>query len=146
MLGEIDFKVLWPCGETHDGGNPESIVGILCVNSVRIMMTGDIDDGSEMVMVHNGAVTDCDILKVAHHGSRTSSCPEFLSSCAPENAVISVAEYNVYGHPAAETLNRLGKVEANIFLTSKNGAIIVKIQRNKYSINCFKGKEWLRIL
>ena len=138
-VGDIEFQVLWPLRNSDVGGNPESVVGILKVSGIKIMMTGDIDEESERVMDKNGLVTDCDILKVAHHGSRTSSCSEFLSSCAPEIAVISVAEYNMYGHPAPETLERLGKVEANTYLTSKNGAIIVKIQRNKYKINCFKG-------
>lgn len=138
-VGDIEFQVLWPVGETHNGGNPESVVGMLKINGVKILMTGDVDEESERIMVNEGLVPDCDILKVAHHGSRTSSCQEFLSLCEPENAVVSVALYNMYGHPAPETMERLGKVEANVFLTSENGAIIVIIQRNKYKINCFKG-------
>ncbi len=137
-VGDIEFQVLWPVGTTYNGGNPESVVGVLMINGVDIMMTGDIDEESERVMVNSGLVSDCDILKVAHHGSKTSSSSEFLSSVSPEVAVVSVAEYNVYGHPAPETMERLEKVEANVFLTSKNGAIIVKIQKDKYEINCFK--------
>ncbi|MCR5803581.1 MAG: DNA internalization-related competence protein ComEC/Rec2 [Clostridia bacterium] len=136
--GKVEFQVLWPGGRTYNGGNPESVVGVLKIDGVKIMMTGDIDEDSERIMVNRGLISDCDILKVAHHGSKTSSSLEFLSSVSPEAAVVSVAEYNVYGHPAPETLERLGKVEANVFLTSKNGAIIVKIQKDKYKINCFK--------
>ena len=137
-VGDIEFQVLWPIGRTFNGGNPESVVGVLMISGVKIMMTGDIDEDSERIMVNKALVDDCDILKVAHHGSKTSSCSEFLSSCSPEVAVVSVAEYNMYGHPAPETMDRLGKVEANVFLTSKNGAIIVKIQNNKYKISCLK--------
>ena len=63
---------------------------------------------------------------------------KFLETIKPEIAVISVALKNTYGHPAPEVLDRLGEVEANIYQTSKNGAIIVTINDENYEITCFK--------
>ena len=64
------------------------------------------------------------MLKVAHHGSRGSSTPEFLAAVTPSLAVISVGARNAYGHPAPETLARLAAAGARVLRTNRDGALI----------------------
>ncbi|MCR5617327.1 MAG: DNA internalization-related competence protein ComEC/Rec2 [Clostridiales bacterium] len=137
-VGKVDLKIIAPDDTTETGENPDSLVGIISYAKTSILMTGDIDQEKERELIEKGLISDVDILKVAHHGSRTSTSREFLKASSPEVCVISVALYNNYGHPSEETMERLGEVEANTYLTSKNGAIIVKIQKDRYKITCFK--------
>ena len=132
--GNACLKAIWP--DKAVDGNPGSVVTVAEVDGVRILLTGDIDIDCENQMIDR--ITDIDILKVAHHGSKYSSSLEFLEKAKPEIAVISVALDNDYGHPAPEVLDRLGEVEAKIYQTSKNGSIIVTIKNHKYEISCFK--------
>ena len=68
---------------------------------------------------------DCDILKVAHHGSKYSSSEDFIEACSPEAAVISVGKNNFYGHPTPETLERLDSYGCEVFRTDREGAVIL---------------------
>ena len=74
---------------------------------------------------------NCDVLKVAHHGSSTSTNLEFLNEVSPIIAVISVGENN-YGHPSNKVLNKLKGKNIEIFRTDKNGTIIIGTNGNKY--------------
>jgi len=74
-------------------------------------------------MVRSGRLLSCDVLKVGHHGSHTSSTPLFLSAVHPRVAVISVGSHNTYGHPSPETIDRLKSVGVRTFRTDRNGAV-----------------------
>ena len=78
------------------------------------------------------------ILKVAHHGSKTSSSEEFLQAVNPQFAVISVGKYNNFNHPNEEVLTRLENINAQIFRTDEQGAIVFSTDGNKISIHTFK--------
>lgn len=78
--------------------------------TTRILLTGDISSTIEQSMVATGYLSDVDILKVPHHGSKTSSSAELLSATQPEYAVIQVGSDNSYGHPHAEIVDRLESV------------------------------------
>lgn len=78
--------------------------------TTRILLTGDISSTIEQSMVAAGYLSDVDILKVPHHGSKTSSSAELLSATQPEYAVIQVGSDNSYGHPHAEVVDRLESV------------------------------------
>ncbi len=71
-----------------------------------------------------------DILKVAHHGSNTSSTEDFLKKVAPQIAVIGVGVNNKFGHPKSEVLDRIIKFGAKIYRTDINGEIIMKIYKD----------------
>jgi competence protein ComEC len=73
-------------------------------------------------MVAHGRVAPATLLKVGHHGSRTSTNPEFLASVAPKDAVISVGRHNTFGHPRSEVLGRLEAARVRTFRTDRCGA------------------------
>ena len=75
----------------------------------------------EASMVYGNKNIDCDILKVAHHGSSYSTCKEFVSATSPEYAVISLGENNPYGFPRKEVLDNLSNI--NVYRTDINGDI-----------------------
>ncbi len=89
-------------------------------------MTGDLGLEGEALFVQRwgGADVDVDVLKVGHHGSRSSSSTAFLELVSPERAVISVGEDNSYGHPHAEALERLAALSIEVSRTEE-GAITI---------------------
>ena len=97
--------------------NDSSIVASLVFNDVEFLFTGDITDKIEKQLDIRA-----DVLKIAHHGSNSSSCSEFLEKVSPEVAVISVGENN-YGHPSAEVLQRLQQFGIPILITKDLGDV-----------------------
>ena len=73
-------------------------------------------------MVSSGRLRPVTLLKVGHHGSRTSTNPEFLAAVAPQDAVISVGQHNTFGHPRAEVLERLEAAHVHTLRTDREGA------------------------
>ena len=111
------------------GGNEDSLVAMLHIlgeEDTVILFTGDIGFGVEEILIDAGIDLDCDILKVAHHGSKYSSSVGFIEACSPDLAVISVGRNNFYGHPAPETLGRLKSYGCYVFRTDEEGAVIVE--------------------
>ncbi|MCX7011310.1 MAG: MBL fold metallo-hydrolase, partial [Candidatus Sumerlaeota bacterium] len=78
---------------------------------------------AERSMLGAPAALDCDYMTAAHHGSRTSSGAAFLAVVAPEAAFITCGEENAYGHPHAETLERLREIGACVYRTDRDGSI-----------------------
>ena len=104
-----------------------------------VLLTGDAGFETEERLLTDGKLYDTDILKVAHHGSRFSTSYDFLRTIIPEDSVISVGEYNNYGHPSDVVLKNLNDISSNIYQTSKNGAITVRFYEYNYSIECMNG-------
>jgi competence protein ComEC len=92
------------------------------------LFTGDMTDFAERNLVADGKAIDCDVLKIAHHGSKTSTSLEWVDAVSPKYAVISVGENNIYGFPNNDVLERLRGV--NIFRTDINGDITIKANKN----------------
>lgn len=138
-LGEdLYLSCIWPlCSSYHDGENEDSIVLLMGSPSCSILFTGDAGMETEEKMLQLGLLTDVDILKVAHHGSRYSTGEDFLSIVMPEYSVISVGRNNPYGHPTEETLSRLDDISTMVYRTSENGAVKVDIYDGFYSIRPF---------
>lgn len=105
-------------------------------STANVLFTGDIGKNVEDYLVKNFDIK-ADILKVGHHGSRFSSGEEFLKKIGAKIAVIEVGKNN-YGHPTAQTLNRLELAGSRIFRTDKDGT--VKLTINGEMINIFKNK------
>lgn len=104
--------------------NTGSIVGILSYGNICFMLTGDSPIAIEEYMVSlYGNKLHCQVLKVGHHGSKTSSSQKFVAAVAPSYAVISAGKDNKYGHPNQETLDTLTKFGVDILRTDELGTI-----------------------
>ena len=90
------------------------------------LLASDATAVTEARLLAAGIPLGATVLKVAHHGSRGSSTPEFLRAVSPRVAVISVGARNSYGHPSPETLARLDAVEAAVYRTDRDGAVILE--------------------
>lgn len=108
--------------------NAISPIGILEYNGFRIVLTGDSNELNEPDFVERVGKIDCDVLKVAHHGSETSSTDEFLDCITCEYAVISCnAAGNTFYHPRQATLDRLTARGMEIYRTDNNGTIVLTV-------------------
>jgi competence protein ComEC len=109
---------------TNDG----SVVARLSYGNTSLMLTGDATTKTEGIILkeNSGMQLHSTILKVGHHGSRSSSSPEFVKAIAPAYALISDGKDNKYGHPHQETLNTLALFGAKIFRTDLLGTIVMK--------------------
>lgn len=120
---EIYFLILHPSEMAEKNSNENSIVGKLAFGDNCFLFTGDISSKIEKRLVEvYGEDLDCDVLKVAHHGSKYSSSPEFIGAVSPETAVISAGE-NRWGHPAEDVLQRLENFGIKILITKEEGDI-----------------------
>ncbi len=134
----LTITTLWPIRIQEDAGQDEnhmcSVFRIDYMGS-RILVTGDLDEEGERQMLAFYKGTDemrADVLKVGHHGSKTSTCEAFLDAVQPKAAVIQVGK-NLYGHPAEETLSRLEERGIEIYRNDRNGAVGVHFEENKLS-------------
>jgi competence protein ComEC len=106
-------------------GNNESLVLRITFGTRSFLLTGDIEKEAEARLVESESDLRADVLKVAHHGSKTSSTIGFLERVNPRHAVISVAKLSPFGHPHPEALARLRTTSARIWRTSECGAITI---------------------
>ena len=106
-----------------DNNNSNSIVLNISYKNNNFLFTGDCEESNEMDMINSYDLEDIDFLKVAHHGSYTSSSVAFLEETTPDIAVISCGYKNSYGHPHKSTLDNLESVDAKIFRTDQNGSM-----------------------
>lgn len=122
------LEVLFPrdtkLRDTRSDLNSNSVVTRLTHGKSCFLFTGDSEEPTEMALLDAG-LTQCDVLKVAHHGSRHSTTNAFLSVVKPKIALISLGVGNRYGHPGDETLARLGAVGAEIYRTDLMGTLTV---------------------
>lgn len=124
QFGDATIEILSPePGAEGTNPNEEGLVMELCYGKFRGLFTGDIGEETEKKILPR--LDDVDFLKVGHHGSRYSSCQEFLDRIQPEAAVISCSESNTYGHPSPETIKRLEQNGIKTMYTMKSGAVTV---------------------
>ena len=96
------------------------------------MFMGDAGVEKEKDILVKYNIDDIDVLKVGHHGSRTSSSKVFINKTNPRYSIISVGKNNRYGHPNKEVLNNLS--DSKIYRTDQDGSIMFKIKNNKLKI------------
>ena len=115
-------------------------VGRLVFGSFSMMFTGDAEAAEEKGIIASYAgELQSNILKAGHHGSKTSSSPEFLRLVKPEAALISCGAGNDYGHPHKETMKKFHDLKLHIFETDKNGTITVTSDGSTYEIHPEQG-------
>ena len=136
-IGEFEITIL----SDYDGDSEEnnrSTFVMAEIDGTKILFTGDAEAEMENKLIDDNINIDCDILKVGHHGSNTSSSERFLNQATPDYAVVSVGENNQYSHPHKETLKSLEKCGAKIFRTDKNGDITFDFTENKIELKTEK--------
>lgn len=136
-FGDMTFTVIAPY-ETGKDLNNDSVVVLAEYEDISVLMTGDTEESVEKQIIENFPDLHCNVLKVGHHGSKTSSCAEFLDTVKPTDCVISVGAKNKYSHPNKETLDALLERGVHIFRTDFDGDVILRTNGNQYKIETEK--------
>ena len=124
-LGSATFEILGPVTNEVEDINSMSVVVKLTYGENTFLFTGDAEKDEERSIIATGADLDCDVLKVGHHGSGTSSCTDWLDAVTPEICVIQVGDDNDYGHPHENIVERLMKYADEIYRTDLCGDIVI---------------------
>ena len=140
-LDDARFTVLWPDPgrvpaeppDTGTGINNVSIVLLGDVAGRRFLLAGDIEEEIDPVLIGRG-LPGVDVLKVAHHGSRTSSTDAFLDAVRPKIAIASAGAGNPYGHPAPGTIARLKAHGARVLRTDEDGTVEVTVEAARIGV------------
>ena len=117
----------------YDNENDNSNVIYIEQNGYKFMFMGDASVTTEKEIMNKYNLPNIDVLKVGHHGSKTSSGKEFINEINPKYSIISVGKNNRYGHPNKEVLDNLNN--SKIYRTDENGSIMFKIKNNKLRID-----------
>lgn len=135
-VGELEMKILGPIGEYDSGDNNNPSVVIMARwGNTKVLFTGDAEKEAEARLVARyGEQLDCDVLKVGHHGSSSSSQNSFMKYVKPEYAIISCGVDNKYGHPHKETISTLNYYQAEIHRTDLEGSIVVSTNGEKITV------------
>ena len=140
-IDDIFIEFLWPIKEaliTENKLNNNSLVFRVIYRNIKILFTGDIEAISEnkMLEIYKNDIKrlEANILKVAHHGSKTSSLEEFIKVVNPDIALIGVGKNNKFEHPSEIVLDRLKNLNVKIYRTDLYGEIIVYIDNENVKI------------
>ena len=139
--GGAVIDVLFPDRDVFDWSpNDGSIVAKLTYGNTSVMLTGDATTETEKIILAGNSkdILPSTLLKVGHHGSRTSTGASFVQAVAPTYALISDGKNNNYGHPHQDTLDTLASFGAKIFRTDLMGAIIMKSDGKKEVFSFYK--------
>jgi competence protein ComEC len=109
--------------------------------SVSALLTGDIEQKAEAALVRSGAGLRSDVMKVPHHGSKTSSTEEFLNRVQPLCAVVSVGERSRFGHPHASVVGRYLAHNAKLFQTGRDGTVTLETDGAMLEITTYKNNS-----
>ncbi|MBI4091081.1 MAG: MBL fold metallo-hydrolase [Candidatus Komeilibacteria bacterium] len=122
--GGITMRFVWPPdGYVGSGRNDRSLVALLSWRSIDFLLTGDMPDREEELMLRAEQLPKIEVLKVGHHGSAHSTGEQLLSAIRPSRCVISAGADNAYGHPAPAVLERLADAGCHILETMRSGTI-----------------------
>jgi competence protein ComEC len=122
-LGPDTCTILGPNSQGYNDLNNYSIVLRVVNGNNSFLFTGDAQTESEKEILARGYTLKSDVLKVGHHGSETSTSPDFLEAVSPKYAVIEVGQDNDYGHPHKMTLDKLKEAGVKVYRTDINGTI-----------------------
>ena len=131
--GAERVEVLAPFAGYQNAGAPkndDSLVLRVAYGKGSVLLEGDAEAPSERAMVNGGRVTPVTLLKVGHHGSRSSTTEEFFRAAAPKDAVVSVGKGNTFGHPRGEVIERIAGARVRMFRTDEFGLTTFLIGRD----------------
>lgn len=130
---DIYFEILWPTSKQIQENklNNNSLVMKMHYHNFSVLFTGDIEEKAEkeILEIYNEekGTLFSDVLKVAHHGSKTSTMEEFLKTVNPKMALIGVGKNNMFHHPSEETIKKLKKCRTSIYRTDEMGEITIRV-------------------
>jgi competence protein ComEC len=136
-FGGAEIEILAPSPDyipLDQPKNNDSLVMRFTYGARSFLLTGDVERAIEREMLEAGEIRPADVLKVAHHGSRTSSTDEFLDAIHPAFAVISAGFENSYGHPHPAIVGRLADRHTEILRTDLNGLITIRTDGKHLSV------------
>ena len=137
-VNSLELTVLAPLKNNYKDSNDYSVVLMARYGNKRVLLTGDAEKEAEADIVerYNASDLDCDVYKLGHHGSRTSSSKELLQYSTPEYAIISCGVDNDYGHPHKEALDRVSGMQ--IYRTDIQGTVVLSIANDVISVTTEK--------
>jgi competence protein ComEC len=138
-LGGVSGSILWPdnLDEGEAPKNDDSLVIRLTDGSQSFLLSGDIERSSERKILAEDQTVAVNFLKVAHHGSKTSTNDPFLSAAHPAIAAISVGRDNSFGHPSPEVVDRLQAAGVHVYRTDQDGAITATTSGRDLRVSTF---------
>ncbi|MBQ8569716.1 MAG: MBL fold metallo-hydrolase [Oscillospiraceae bacterium] len=137
-LDGAELEILAPVMDSYDDLNDYSVVCRAVKGDTSFLFTGDASQTSESDMNGSGQELSADVLKVGHHGSRSSSTKKFLERVQPVICVIGVGADNSYGHPTEEVLEKLGEYTDKIYRTDINGTVAIYSDGEQYYVKTEK--------
>ncbi|MEH7453206.1 DNA internalization-related competence protein ComEC/Rec2, partial [Gottfriedia acidiceleris] len=137
-IGTNYFQVISPIKDYVGEENQGSIVLKAHIGGKNWLFSGDLDETGESRVISKYPDLKADVLKIGHHGSKTSTSEKFIKAVMPKIGIISVGEKNRYGHPTKEVLDRLKKYNVKILRTDELGAITYEFKRGQGTIYTFK--------
>ena len=139
-FGNVTAQVLWPApsrDESAPSRNNDSIVLLVRYGEKSLLLTGDIERQGETAVLREGINLQCDIVKVAHHGSKTSSIEAFISATHPSLAIVSVGRTSMFGHPNQDVVERWRASGAEVMTTGQRGTISVVTDGRELKVSTF---------
>lgn len=133
-LGSLPVQVLHPSDTVFKDRNNNSVVLRMQAGQVSFLFTGDAEEPAERDMTASGLGLMSTVLKLGHHGSKTSTSPDFLATVQPETAVYQAGANNRFGHPDPETLTLLDQAGVKVFGTGRNGRVTITTDGKTYKV------------
>ncbi|MBD0373017.1 MAG: ComEC/Rec2 family competence protein [Pyrinomonadaceae bacterium] len=140
QFGAVNIEVLWPERTTAANApsrNDDSVTLRLRLGERAFLLTGDIEKTAELALAQAPETLRSDVVKAAHHGSKTSSTESFVAAAAPRYVIISVGLNSIFGHPHKEVLERWRASGAQILTTGRSGTITVSTDGRDLRVETF---------
>jgi competence protein ComEC len=136
-FGDVVVSVLWPAATGEKSTNNDSIVMRIQYGERAILLTGDIEQPAERSLLASQELLHADVIKVPHHGSKTSSTEAFVAATNPQFAIISVGRTSQFGHPHKEVVDRWLSSSATVLTTGNGGTITVSTDGHDLNLKTF---------
>jgi competence protein ComEC len=136
----VTLRFIGPSLPFIGGGNAinsNSLAFVLDYRAFHMLFTGDAGTEAEQRFLREGIDLRAGVLKVGHHGSAYGSSPAFIAAVAPRVAIVSVGRHNLFGHPAASTLETLRRFGARIYRTDEDGGVGVVSNGAGFTVSSF---------
>lgn len=134
-LDDISFDILGPVKDYKELNNTSVVVKVTYSNT-KFLFQGDAEAKAEKDILAAGYDVSADVIKLGHHGSRTSTDLDYLRAVNPQAAVISCGLNNSYKHPNPETIAKLESMSIPYYRTDVRGNIVIECDGNNFSFNC----------